>query len=84
MCGRGLNWRRLPKIGHVGGPGGSLSLMLFILLQYTTIKIHKHKRMERRNGSMVQKQMAIKVELQMLAYLWDPIKPSGKSTKKIE
>jgi len=33
---------------------------------------------------MVQKQMAIKVELQMSAYLWDPIKPSGKSTKKIE
>jgi len=32
---------------------------------------------------MVQKQMAIKVELQMLAYLWDPIKPSGKVQRKL-
>lgn len=61
----------MPKIGHVGGPGGSLSLMLFSLLQYTTTKIDEHKRMERTNGSMVQKQMAAKVGLQMLAYLWD-------------
>lgn len=57
--------------------------MLFILLQYTTIKIHEHKRMERRNGSMIQKRMAIKVELQMLAYLWDLVKLSGKVQRKL-
>lgn len=30
--------------------------------------------MERRNGSIDHKQMAVIVELQMLFYLWDPIK----------
>lgn len=74
LWGRGLNWRRFPKIGHLGGPGGSLGLILSSFLQNTAAKMHEHKMMERRNGSIDHKQMAVIVELQMLFYLWDPIK----------
>jgi hypothetical protein len=74
LWGRGLNWRRFPKIGHLGGPGGSLSLILLNLFQNTTAKIHEHKMMERRSGSIDHKKMEIIVELQMLIYLWDLIK----------
>ena len=74
LWGRGLNWRRFPKIGHLGGPGGSLSLIPLSFFQDTAAKMHEHKMMERRNGSIGHKLMAIIVELQMLFYLWDPVK----------
>jgi hypothetical protein len=74
LWGRGLNWRRFPKIGHLGGPGGSLSLILLNLFQNTAAKIHEHKMMETRSGSIVHEKMEIIVELQMLFYLWDLIK----------
>jgi hypothetical protein len=80
LWGRGLNWRRFPKIGHLGGPGGSLSLILLNLLQYTAARIHEHKMMERRSGSIDHKRMEILVELQMLFYLWDLIKLAGEKS----